>query len=486
MSISSALNNALSGLNASSRSAELISNNVANALTPGYSRQTLDLSSSVLNGRGVGVKVSAVRIAEDPVTTASRRLADANVGSGETMTRSLDRIASALGNPGDPNALASKAVAFEVALQASANDPSSSSAQSNVVSTAQAFTSTMNQISTENRRIRMDADASIQREVGVVNSALQQIGSLNSEIQMRSASGGDVAALMDQRKKLIDQISSIIPIKTARRDNDTLAIYSAGGQTLLDGIPAELGFNQSGLITPDMTIGNGALSGLTINGQNMEIGTGSGLLDGGSLSAHFEIRDYTVPGFDAQLDAYAVDVVERFQSPSVDPTLGTGDAGLFTDGGLAFTAGNEQGLAGRLSVNALVNPREGGEIWRVRDGLNAASPGFISSSDIVGNLLNAASATRTPSAGLGVVTPMNMAGFAAEITSQRATNAVQSESFTATANIARDGLMASESASTGVRTDEEMQRLLLVEQAFAANARVVSVADNLIQKLLEM
>ncbi len=486
MSITSALNNALSGLNATTRQAELISNNVANALTPGYSRQIMDLSSNVVNGNGLGVTVSAVRIVEDPVTTASRRLADAAAGEAQVRTTAQTRLADQLGNPGSPNALAQQVARFETALAAAATDPSSSSLQRDVVDAAVTVTRTMNQISTENRRIRMDADAAIQREVGEVNSALQQIGSLNREIQMRTSAGKDVASLLDQRKRLIDRISSIIPIKTARRDDDSIAIYSAGGQTLLDGRAATLEFTPSGIITPDMTVGNGALSGLSVNGNQITMGEGGGLLDGGSLAAHFETRDITVPGHDQQLDAFAADIISRFQDPAVDPTLGAGDAGLFTDNGNAYLPANEQGLAYRIGVNAAVDPRQGGDLWRLRDGINAAAQGNVGSTTLLDALKDAATGPRTPSASLGISTAMGMSGFAAELTSQRATEAVHAGDHLTTARTVQDNLVAHESQSTGVRTDEEMQRLLLVEQAFAANARVISAADEMIQQILEI
>lgn len=486
MSITSALNNALSGLNASTRQAELISNNVANALTPGYSRQVMDLSSNLVNGQGAGVSVSAVRIVEDPVTTASRRLADAATGQAQVRTAVQTRLADQLGEPSSPNALAQQVARFETAMHAAASDPTSSSLQRDVVDSAATVARTMNQISTENRRIRMDADASIQREVGEVNSALQQIGSLNREIQMRTSSGKDVASLLDQRKRLIDRISSIIPIKTAKRDNGTVAIYSSGGQTLLDGNAATIEFQQSGIITSDMTVGNGALSGLTVNGNTIAMGEGGGLLDGGSLAAHFETRDITVPGFDQQLDALAADMVTRFQDPTVDPTLGASDAGLFTDNGNAFLPANEQGLANRLGINAAVDPRQGGDLWRLRDGINAAAQGNVGSSTILDALKNAATDPRTPSASLGISTAMGMSGFAAELSSQRATEAVHANDHLTTARTVQDNLLAHESQATGVRTDEEMQRLLLVEQAFAANARVISAADSMIQQILEI
>ena len=77
MSITSALSNAISGLNASTRAADLVSANVANALTAGYARRTLELSSRSLAGNGAGVQIDAVRRQVDQGLLSDRRLADA-------------------------------------------------------------------------------------------------------------------------------------------------------------------------------------------------------------------------------------------------------------------------------------------------------------------------------------------------------------------------------------------------------------------------
>ena len=71
-------------------------------------------------------------------------------------------------------------------------------------------------------------------------------------------------------------------------------------------------------------------------------GTGGGLFDGGSLAALFEVRDRIVPEFDAEIDRYANDLIERFRDLMPPAALdGSGD-GLFVDG----NPGGLTGLAG--------------------------------------------------------------------------------------------------------------------------------------------
>ncbi len=488
MSISSALSNALTGLNAASRSAELISNNVANAMTPGYAKRTLELTATQIDGRGTGVEVSGVRLERDLVTIAARRRNDAETGQATVRANTLASLTKTLGTPDQAGALATRAADFEAALVAAANDPASNAALSNLTSRADQYGSTIAQISTETRRMRMDSDAQISRQVGEVNNSLRSIEFLNREIKLRSAVGGDTAALIAERQSLIDRVSSILPIKTAQRSGGEIALFTANGGVLLDGPAAELGFTQTPTITQDMTLASGALSGLTLNDRDITIGdgSGSGLLDGGSLSALFEQRDVTLPAFADQLDALAEDLVSRFQDPAVDPTLAAGDAGLFTDNGAAYDTADRLGLAGRLELNAAVDPSSGGDLWRLRDGINAVAQGNSGSNAILSNLLDATQADRAPVAGIGIDASLSAIGFATELTTQVATQQFQAEDRTAYLNALGGTLREAETSVSGVNTDDEMAKLLLVEQSYAANARVISVVDNLIQRLLEI
>ena len=115
------------------------------------------------------------------------------------------------------------------------------------------------------------------------------------------AQGLDTTSLQDERSRLIDSVSSIVPVTAVKRGNGAVAIYSQNGGALLDGKVFELSFTAaSNVVTPDLTVGAG-LSGLSqdqgaLTGPTaVAAGTGKGLFDGGSLGALFEVRDTIVP-----------------------------------------------------------------------------------------------------------------------------------------------------------------------------------------------
>jgi flagellar hook-associated protein 1 FlgK len=287
MSITSTLTNALSGLTAAARTAEVISANVSNALTEGYGRREVMLSSISLNGRGAGVRVDGIRRVVDQAAIADRRLADAAFGATGARTSFLTRLEGTIGLPGDAASLSGRIAGLESALVDAASRPDSPARLRNVLDAASNLAGQFNRISTEIQSLRMDADAEISQQVGVVNDALSKISGLNNEILLHRGAGRDATALIDERQRLIDRIASIVPIREMPRENGQVALYTSGGSALLDGQPVVLGFARSNAITAEMTLEGGALSGLTLNGVPIDTGSDRGPIAGGAMAALF-------------------------------------------------------------------------------------------------------------------------------------------------------------------------------------------------------
>ena len=488
MSISSAMNNAYSGLTAVSRSAEVVSNNVANALTEGYSRQYLDLSAIVLAGQGNGVSVDGVSRSEDVIATQARRRAAAEMENVSTKSKAMQRLANSLGEPGDPRALAVQYADFENAIATAISAPDSSALLHGILSAAKSLTATFNKISSEADRVRIEADAEIATNVESLNASLQQIEKLNNEIQKLSYSGRGVAALEDQRQGFIERVNSIIPVRQSKTGNGEVALYAQGGGVLLNGSARVFEFTNTPLIASSMTFSSGALSGLFVDGRPIAIGgsVGATMFEGGSLSANFQVRDVIGPEFQTKIDALAVDLIERFQNSGVDSTIVEGCAGLFTDGGSAINPADEIGVGSRIGVNPSVDPSAGGEIWRFRDGVGALTEGISGASDALVRMAGAMEEIRPSSVTIGLPLSLNGTGFAEEITSLWASTSARTEEEQVNIASFHSILRTEELNATGVDTDKEMQSLLLIEESYAANARVITVLDRLMKQLLEM
>jgi flagellar hook-associated protein 1 FlgK len=489
MSISSALNNAASGLAAQTRLAETISNNVANALTTGYARRTTELSSVSLGGYGQGVAVGATTRAENATLTAERRGLDAALGASGTRSDAYDRILTAIGDTSSDSSVAALATGLETALMAAAASPQSTTALTDAVAAAGDLAAAINRVSDEAGQLRTEADAEIGRQVAQLNGALHQIDALNARITTLAATGGDTTSLEDQRAQLIDGISALVPVKVAKRDGGQVALFAQNGGVLLDGRAYELGFTPAAtVVTADMAVGAG-LSGLAqevgaLTGPvAVAAGTGAGLFDGGRLGALFELRDRIAPQVQSEMDAYAADLIDRFRSLMPASVLDASGSGLLVDAGPG--AGGQAGLAGRIAVNAAVDPSAGGAAWRLRDGLAATSQGNVGAGATLQALCDAMTTARTPPGLASTSARGGAAMLAAEITSFFASRAARSDEDRAYLSARQATLAEQESNATGVDTDAELQSLTLVEQAYAANAKVLSVIDELMQLLLE-
>jgi len=486
MTISGSLSNALSGLTAAGRAAELVSSNVANAMTEGYGRRELELRPHhVGDGTPAGVRVTGVRREVDEVIVQDRRLADAALGYGETVAGFHGRMESILGTPDDPGSLSGRIAQFEAALIEAGSRPDSPARLDAAVRAAVALADTLNTASGQVQDTRMTADAEIDAQVGQLNEGLGRVQALNYQIKDSVARGQDPSTLMDQRQQAIDSLASIVPMRQVERELGMIALYTTGGAILLDGRAAEFSFSQVGVIVPEMTQASGALSGLAINGYPVRTDGPRSSIAGGSLAALFETRDALATEAQARLDAVARDLVERFQDASIDATRAPGDPGLFTDAGNGFSAADETALAARLRVNDGVVAEAGGASWRLRDGLGAAVPGDVGNAALLHDLAAALSDPRAPASGGFHGVARSASGLAADFLSLVSAARTEAEARQGHAAALHDSLAFME-MQQGVDTDREMQKLLLIEQAYAANARVISTASAMLDTLMEI
>jgi flagellar hook-associated protein 1 FlgK len=483
MSVTSALHSALSGITATSRQAEVVSSNVANATTPGYAPRQVSLSARQLGPSGQGVTVRGVTRDVDQYLINDRRAAQAASAERDVRAGFLKRLEETIGTPESQGSLTGRINALDAALLAAAGRPESEARLAAAVTAARSLALGLNEASGAVQEARKAADRDIATAVETLNTSLRQVRDLNTQIRSFSGAGHDVSALLDQRQQIVDRISHLVPIKELPRDHDQIALITTGGAVLLDGIESRFGFTAVNTIVPEMTLQGGGLSGLTLNGRPMATAGETSLVLGGQLSALFAVRDDLATGAQARLDALARDMVERFSAAGLDPTRLPGDPGLFTDGGGAFLPADETGLSARIALNAAVDPQAGGAVHRLRDGLGAAAPGPSGNAAVLVALQAALGASRPQSSAALPPNARGLPGLAADILSLISTDRVTAETEQAYTS-ARFAALQDLEAARGVNVDEEMSNLLVIEKNFAANAKLIQTVDEMISTLL--
>lgn len=473
MSISAALNSALSGLSASSRQTDVISGNLANALTPGYAPRELGLEAQ---GERGGVTVTGITRHVDPVLIGDRRLADSALADARTRADFAASVERALGFPGEGDSLVDRITTVEASIAAASARPEDDTRLSAVLRDLTALGGALNTVSGQIETLRSRADAEISDAVERLNTGLVQVAEINTRIVTARSTGHETASLEDQRQQVIDGIAELVPLRQLERSRGAVALVSNGGALLLDGRAAQIGFETTPLVAAHMTLENGLVSGLEVGGRPVQSAAG-GPLDGGRLAALFENRDGL--GLDAQrgLDTLARELIDRVETLTPPPS-----PALFTDSGARLDPADEAGLAGRLAINPTVDPQNGGALFRLRTGPETTSPGAPADAPFLAALGAAISTLSAPAPG---ETRRDLHGRAADLSSTITQARLSAESAVSFAS-GQAGELRELELRGGVDSDAELQRMLLVEQAFSANARMIQTLDDMMQTLLRI
>ncbi|ARE40423.1 Flagellar hook-associated protein FlgK [Rhodovulum sp. P5] len=479
MSLSTAFGNALSGLNVASRGTQVVSSNIANAQTDGYGRRVLETSSAGTHGSGSGVRIEGVQRQSDVQLLTDRRMAEAETSQLQTRADALSSIEAAMGTPDEEYSIAGRIAALESALVNAASRPDSETRLADVLNAAYAVTDSINDATDTIQELRTEAEKAIAQDVDTLNNTLERVVDLNNQIKRYVNSGYDYNGLLDQRQVLIDQISEIVPVRQIARPNEEVALYTENGAILLDGRAAEIGFESTSYIDASMSVEDGQLNGLTLNGNPISVAGSRALMGGGRLEGLFDQRDTITTEAQTNLDALARNLIERFEGVDVD---GTG-AGLFTDSGSALNIvlpEDEVGLSDRIEINS-----NGDTLWRLRSGLGAATPGEVGDATLLNAYADALSSSGVPASGDFTIRSYSAAELATETVNAVSVKALQVEQEASLSSARTTALMETEAAN-GVDTDAELQDLLRYEEAYIANARVIQTLETMMNALLEL
>src|ERR1700680_4048745 len=293
MGLTQSLSNALSGLQAAQTNLALISANIANAQTPGYSRQILPQTTQVLLGQGGGGVVTGVAgKVTDQVLIANLRAQGSVTSASTTLDSYFQRIQDLFGSVGNATSLADTVNKFSGALQTLATTPEDKVAQQNAVNAGQALTNQLNSMSAGVQTLRANADTDIGTAVTLANQQINNIANFNTEIAHARAFNQSTSTLEDQRDLAVQQLAKQLNVQAYTRSDDSMVVLTAGGKTLVDGVAEQLTFTPSGTVTA-----GSPLSGITINGLDITKDTTSG-----NIGALLQMRGKQLPALTQELN----------------------------------------------------------------------------------------------------------------------------------------------------------------------------------------
>ena len=469
MSLSGALNSATAGLHTTQGQSRIAADNVSNAMTPGYVRREAVLVTAS-GGQG-GAVISEVRREVDATLQRMSRLENSRMTQYQSIQEGLTTYTAYLGQPGDGTSPADRFNDFQNSLTTLVNMPSSNGAQTSVALAAEDLVRSVKGAATTLSTTLNDVNMEIRYEVADLNTALYQLRDLNASGSGFTPGSLEAAQFDEKVDTILDQISGIVDTRIHRSSNGSISLYTVSGAALLGGrVVQDVTFNPS----------DGTLMAGSQDITPFKDGVRG--IQHGSLAGLSELKRETIPQFSQQLDEYARGLIQTFEE--ADASLAPGEAGLFTDNGIAFDPANITGLASRLQINSKISSTGGAEVWRIRDGLGATSPGAGSETVQINAFLAGLDTAMNAATGTGIPAEVTLRDFSAEmITSQAATRARAENDFNAAASAA-EVVMSARRNSEGVNIDDEMQQLLLIEQSYAANSRVLTAVSEMIDTLI--
>jgi len=253
MTLISALGSALSGMQASQRAADLVSRNVANAGTEGYTKKTLPRESRVVLGQGTGVVTGEIQRSIDLRVQSQMWVEQSSSARLDVVDDFLQRLDQLFGKPDQDLSLASSVDRLASAFQDLADEPQNATTRQAVISAADQLAADLNRMTDEVQTMRQQAEDGLAQSVRTVNEALVAVHGLNEQISARIAANESTAELEDQRDRHLATLNEHLDIRIFRRTGDQVAIFTPAGQPLLDATPRRLSFDARSQIGPEDT-----------------------------------------------------------------------------------------------------------------------------------------------------------------------------------------------------------------------------------------
>jgi flagellar hook-associated protein 1 len=301
MSLNTIMQTANSGLAAAQAGLRVTSDNIANVNTAGYVRKTLEQSSRVSNGMGVGVDITGIkRVADSYLQLASL---NAGTAAGRAGVRSelLDNAQALFGDPGDASAYFNRLDEVLSAFSQSADDPGSTLRRTQAVSAIQDFVSSSARVANGLDDIAQSTDSRLSGAISRVNTLLTQIEQLNGQITSQQSAGADSTGSENLQSGMLDELASLMDITIGPRLNGGITVRSPQGQLLAGAGAATLAYNQSqggdAFVTVTLPGGAPVPSGIAISG--------------GQIGGLLTLRNSELPGLSAQLGEYVAKAAEE-------------------------------------------------------------------------------------------------------------------------------------------------------------------------------
>ncbi len=281
------------------------SNNIANADTPGYTRQTVNFVEAPpveYGGQlfGTGVQVGSIVSQSSGVLQLLLNQDTQQQSQYSSYLTTMQQVQT-LFNETSGNGLQSSITGFFNSLQQLSEDPSNTTDRQSVITSAQNMAQNFNNASASLTSLQQNADASVSQSVNQINALTPQIAQLNGEISEAVSTGENAGPLDDQRNQLLTQLSNLVGVSEINAGNGNITVTTTSGAALVVG-------NQNFQLSTQADPSTGFQDVYSL-GSNV-----TSSISGGALGGALQVRDTTIPSILSSLDSLASNLETSFNT----------------------------------------------------------------------------------------------------------------------------------------------------------------------------
>lgn len=470
--------------------------NISNANTLGYSRQRVNMEATLgypgtgLNAPkipghlGTGVQAQSVQRIRDQFIDRQYRQESNKLGYWESKSNAISQMEDIMAEPSEFGLNASMDL-FWKSLQDLSTNPENAAARNVVVQRGIGVAESFNYIHKQISDIQGNLKNEILTSTDDVNSILKQIASLNEQIQAIEPNGYMPNDLYDARDVLLDELSQYFPIdiEYTKSGGNSLAIAEGSVKVSIktkSGSVEVINGKYAGELTPNgvskndnfepfngfSVTGKGVAAG-AINYDDMEVNKGKmlSLVDSYGHGTDSTSAEGYYPEMLAKLDKLANEFAKTFNDIHKDghPLVGSDDIDNFFD----IT---NPGAAG-IKVNADI----------------IKNPGSLAASKNLGEEGNGANAILLANMKSKIITDLDGAtvqSFYQSMIGKLGVDGEQANRLAYNSATIKLTVENNRASASSVSLDEEMTNMIIFQQAYNASARMITVVDETLDKII--
>ena len=472
MSINRIMDQGRSALAANQVGLTTVSHNMANVNTEGFSRQRVEMVTNASTGQagyriGGGVNVGSVSRASSDFVNRRLEQSTTQLGEFEGMSEVLSQLQSVIKDDGEQGI--SRAISrFFNDVRVLSTQPESQPLRVAVRESANAMANTFKNVQGGIDQIKQDIDRRVEGAITDVNILSKRIADLNTRIMQQEVGGASANDERDTRDLAVKHLSKILDLQITPIENGGINISAGRLGVLVNGVD----YSEFKAVLGEGEAGTGTTTSLRVRQVGYQGALGKDVTDfveGGSLGGYLTVREKTIPKLSKDINSTAFELVKQVNNVHREAYGVKGDKGIdFFD-----PMNSMSDAASLMSVSSIIKEDAaniGGAYKMKAAGDNRALLDLADLQDQ--KIFNQGSATFTDQAA-GII-----GGVAVQLKAVEDNRETQ-QGLVEQLNMAREKV-------SGVSLDEEAINLMQYQRAFDASAKMIQVADSLMETVLNL